>query len=233
MDINGYMTEIKIKLTGGVLEFELSDNDLQQIINASLREIQRYIDSTTLITIPFSRCIDLTKYKVNSVVGVYRADILPDSTDMVSDPAYTAQWQYYVGSGSMVGMKDWVLNLGAYNTMLQTRSTLSTDLAFIFNKASNLLYINIANGTPNKITIEYIQRYDDVSQITSDYWIDMLMRLALAQSKIALGRIRGKYTQNNALWGLDSATLLAEGNEELNALREQLLASTQLSYPID
>lgn len=76
---------------------------------------------------------------------------------------------------------------------------MSTDLAFRFDKHTNRLYINIAYNKPNYITIEYVPRYNDVSQIVSDYWIDMLIRLAVALTKVTVGTIRRRYTQSNAL----------------------------------
>ena len=60
----------------------------------------------------------------------------------------------------------------------------------------------------------------------------MLVNLSVALAKVTLGRIRTKFNQSNALWGLDT-NILQEGQEELNALREQMKASTQLTYGID
>lgn len=39
MDITAYREEIRLKLTGGVLDIELNDETLDKIINSSLREI--------------------------------------------------------------------------------------------------------------------------------------------------------------------------------------------------
>ena len=86
-----------------------------------------------------------------------------------------------------------------WNTLLQLRNTTSTDLAFRYDKASNKLYINIASDIPTTITIEYVPRYDTVEDINSDYWIDALMKLCVALTKVTLGRIRTRYTQSNAL----------------------------------
>ena len=61
----------------------------------------------------------------------------------------------------------------------------------------------------------------------------MLIRMSVAQSKIAVGRVRSKFKQSNALWVLDGDTLLQEGITELTSLREELKASTQLVYGID
>jgi hypothetical protein len=88
-------------------------------------------------------------------------------------------------------------------------------------------------GEGNLITIEYVPRYDNVEEITSDFWIDVLMRLSKALTKITLGRVRGRYTQTNALWQSDASTMLQEGQTELGELRTYLQANTQLLYAID
>jgi hypothetical protein len=72
-----------------------------------------------------------------------------------------------------------------------------------------------------------------VEEITSDFWVDVLMRLSKALTKVALGRIRGRYVQSNALWTSDAPTMLAEGQQELTDLRTYLQANTQLLYAID
>ena len=117
--------------------------------------------------------------------------------------------------------------------MAQIRNTTSTDLDFRFDKSSNNLYVNIAMNRPSTITIEYIPRFDDISEVWSDYWIDVILRLATAQSKVIVGRIRSRYKLSNALWVQDGDTMLAEGLQEVADIREKLLASTQLVYPID
>ena len=73
MNMQGYVDNLKFQLSGGLLELELSDDALKQVIDISLREIQRYINTTKFATIPYHRCIDLSEQKVSSVYRVYRA----------------------------------------------------------------------------------------------------------------------------------------------------------------
>lgn len=113
------------------------------------------------------------------------------------------------------------------------QNTGSTDLSFYYNKPTDELYINCATNSPSTITIEYITRYDNVEEITSDYWSDILVRLATATVKVTLGRIRSRYTQSNALWTQDGETMLSEGTQELTELRTFLQTNSQLGYPID
>ena len=67
--------EIKFKLTGGVLELELSDTALSKVVDAALRELQRYITSIKFVTIDYSRCIDMKPYKASTVTKVYRTKV--------------------------------------------------------------------------------------------------------------------------------------------------------------
>lgn len=241
MTLQAYIDEIKLRLTGGVLNLEVSDDVIAKAINSALVEVQRYIDTTKIITIPYKACIDMSQYDdVSSVSRVYRpkgyviadSDIQSQMDPTYVDPMYLGMWQMMSGYGNTYNINDWVYNYSAWNTALQIRNTMSTDLAFIFDKSKNNLYINVAFDVPTKITVEYIPVYHDVSEVTSDYWIDIILRLSIALIKTILGRIRTKYTQTGALWNLDTS-ILAEGQAELDAIREQLRASTQLTYGID
>lgn len=240
MDMQQIKDEIHLQLTGDILELELSDTALTRIINVSLREVQRYIDLFTVMTIPYERCIDLSNYKISSVIGVRRSEGYMGDTETgdsmssgAMDPLYASQWQLLSGLGNVGQLSNYAYNYAAWNSLLQIRNTTSTDLAHYFDKASKKLYINVSSNVPTKITILYIPRFDSVEEINSDYWIDILIRMAIAQAKIAVGRVRTKFKQSNALWTLDGDALLQEGITELTNLRQELKDSSQLVYGID
>lgn len=244
MNKAAYRDEIRLRLTGGLLELEVDDSILDRVIDASLRELQRYICFPNLITIPFERCIDLSELrtkqgdpvKVAAITGVYRTVGYIDTTGSTSgivDPMYVAQWQLLSGTGNLYNFNDYMSNYMSWNTLLQIRNTTSTDLAYRFDKADNKLYINIVSNIPQNITLEYIPRYDSVEEINSDYWIDVLMRLSTALTKVTLGRIRTRYTQSNALWTQDGQIMLDEGTRELEELRNHLLENVDLMLPKD
>ena len=236
MDITGYIDIIKVRLTGGVVNLELSDDSIKQCINAALFQVQRHIDSTMLVTIPYQPCISLSDKGVNSVSRVFRCEgYMKDSSDSNSrDPMYMAAWQMMSGVGSqgLSNMNRWAQNYAAYNTALQLRNTMATDLVFRFDKHTDQLYVSCGFDRPEYITIEFVPQYTDVSQIVSDFWIDILLRLSIAICKQAIGRIRKKFTQSNALWTLDT-DILQEGIDEENAIREKMEAASQLTYPVD
>lgn len=238
MDRQAYRDEIMIRLTGGVIDLELSTEALDRCIDSAFRQVQRYIDTTVLQTIPYSSCIDLTGCGVSSVVRVFRTEGYATSNDdtvgsTTLDPMYMSMWQSLGGAGiATSAMTKWTENLAAFNTSLQIRNTLSTDLIFRYDKHTNWLYINCGYDKPKLITIEFVPKYTDVSQVVSDYWIDIIVRLSLAICKQAIGRIRKKFTQDNALWQLDT-DILTEGLEEEKELQEALRKASQLVYPLD
>lgn len=236
MDRQAYRDEIKFMLTGGVIDLELDDDALDRVINSAFREVQRYISSTKIITVPFQKCIDLTGCGVEVVTDVFRTEgYTNDQSDGTYpvDPMLASQWQLLSGVGNLYNFQDYVLNYASWNTLLQIRNTTSTDLAFRWDRSSNKLYINIATAPPSKITIEFIPRYNDVSEVVSDYWIDIIMKMSIAKAKIVVGRIRSRFTQANPLWIMDGPTMLEEGNAELRELGEHLMNNAMLPYPID
>lgn len=238
MDMQALKEEILLKLTGDVTEFELSDSTLTRIINSSLREVQRYIDTFKMITVPFRSCIDLSEHNVSAVIGVrrsegYMVEADTENSAATMDPLYASQWQLLSGMGNISYLTDYAHNYASWNTLLQIRNTTSTDLAHFYDKTANKLYINVSCGAPDSVTVLYIPRFNDVSEITSDYWNDVLVRLSVATAKITVGRVRTKFTQTNALYALDGDKLLEEGTTELNNLRTELKADTQLVYGID
>ena len=216
MKLENYLEEIKLELTGGVLELEIPDSTLTQVINKSFRELQRYITTPKMITVPFANCIDLTDFKSSSITNVYRTvgfvgDSNASSIGSIADPMYAQQWMVFSNGGTMYNLQNYVLNYLSWSTLLQMSNTVSTDMAWREDKQANKLYINCQYDKPTMITIEYIPVYTSVEEITDDYWIDILQRLAIAQTKIILGRIRTRHTLNNAQWSQDGETMLSEG----------------------
>ena len=239
MDMTAYVEELRFRLSGNLVDLELNDEALVACVNSAFRTIQRFIDTTRLATIPAKSCIDLTNSGVSSVSRVFRTEGYMSGDGSINssssyDPMYMASWQMMSNAGgtAMNTMNNWIQNYAAYNTAAQIRSTISTELIFRFDKDKNLLYINFAFEKPAYVTIEYVPEYQDVSEIKSDFWIDMLSKLSLAIGKQVVGRIRKKFTQTNALWTLDT-DILQEGIEEENALRERMINASQLTYGID
>lgn len=226
MQLQQYIDEILLKLGDGVVKVELEDNDLiARHTLAAFREVQRYINVTKYATIQYAPCIDLSQVNVFAITQVMRPRSTSSNYDF-PDAIYLANSNY---PGGLNGLED-------YRTFLRTRqlrNTITTDLAFIWDETTKRLYVNAVYPIPGSITIAYIPKYTDITEIDSPYWEDIILRLALALCKETLGRIRGKYTLSNALYNLDQDALLSEAQTELTQLRADLLANSDLVLPID
>lgn len=240
MTMKEVIEEIKLEITGGLLELEIEDPAIELAIRKAMRELERFWDETTMVTVPFSSCIDLTdseldlKENANAIVDVFRTDAVGDvEGNGINDPMFAQQWMLFSNAGTMYNLNEYLLNYASWNTLLQTKNTISTDMAFKEDKHNNKLYINHYMDVPRFVTIEYIPKLKNVEDIQSDYWIDVLVKLSIAIVKIMLGRIRTRFSLSNALWSQDGETILNEGKEELAALREQLRISDNLILPID
>lgn len=233
-----YIDYIKRQVTGGVLRCEIPDETIGKLVDDSLDDLQRFISQTKLVTVPYARCIDLTNFDHNAIIHVYRTegytgDTTSGITTSDADPLYAQTWTAFTTGGSMYNLQTYLLNYAAYSTLLQVRNTLTTDLDFKEDKVNNKLYITSDYGSPAKITIEYIPIFRSVEEITSNYWVNILKSYALAKMKIALGRIRTRYSQNNIQWANDGEKLLTEGLEALNKLEERLTINDNLFEPLD
>lgn len=238
MKLDDILSEIKIELTGYILDMEITDETLVSIVNKALRELTRFIDETTMISCPYASCIDLTgeffKEKVSSIVKVYRTEGIGDNSEIsvVNDPIQMAQFAIFSNGGTMYNLNDYVMNYASWMTMYKMKNTMSTELAFKEDRHNNKLYINNHNA-PSMITIEYIPKLKSVEDIQSDYWIDILIKYCVALTKIVLGRIRTRFTPSNALWTQDGDKILEEGNTELKELREILRVNSNMTFLID
>jgi hypothetical protein len=240
MKLEDILDEIKLELSGYILDLEITDETLVSVVKKALRELERFFDESTLITCPFASCIDLDgeffKEKVSSIVKVYRTEGLGDSSSGISvmnDPVQMAQFAIFSNGGTMYSLQDYVMNYASWMSMHQIRNTMSTDLSFKEDRHNNKLYINKTGSAPNMITIEYIPKLTSVEDIKSDYWIDILIKYCVALTKVVLGRIRTRFTQSNALWTQDGDKILEEGNSELKELREVLRVNSNLILLID
>ena len=240
MKLQEVIDEIKLELTGSVLEMEIEDATIIQVVNKVLRELERFWDETTMITIPFASCIDLSGSdfyeRVSSIVKVYRVQGLGEGGDGVNamtDPLYMQQYMIFSNGGTMYNLQDYIMNYASWITLSKIKNTISTDMSFKEDRHNNKLYINNYMSAPGYVTIEYIPKLKSVEDIKSDYWIDILVRMSIALTKVVVGRIRTRFTQAGALWTQDGEKILEEGNTELKELREVLRANSNLVYPID
>ena len=239
MKLEEIIDEIKLELSGYILDIEITDETLVSIIKKALRELERYFDETSMVSVPYASCIDLDgkffNEKVSSIVKVYRTEGAGDNNSNISavaDPVYMAQFAIFSNGGTMYNLNDYIMNYASWVTLDKIRNTVSTELSFKEDRHNKKLYINNHNA-PSMVTIEYIPKLKSVEDIQSDYWIDILIKYCVALTKVVLGRIRTRFTQSNALWTQDGDKILEEGNTELRELREILRVNSNMVFLLD
>lgn len=225
-----YVQDIKTTLGSPVVEIN-TESTLGQQVDKAFREIRRFITETHYVTVNYTGAgIDTSKYKINSVVQLFRcvnpAGVV-DITDVYSLASLNAN--YTVLSPTNTYMSNYV-----YRTQLsQLKSTMSTDLDFTLDPVTHLLYVNTFYPKPQKITIVFIPEFTDVSDVKEQYWINLILRLATAFAKEAEGYARRKYDLSSSLYKLDGGDMVAEGIAERDAVRAELSENSDIAFPMD
>lgn len=220
-----YVDDIAFQLGGGVLELEIQ-SQLPKCVNKALKEIMRYMTTPKLKTVPYSNTIDCNEHKVYSVISVRRPNPIYGTTYGVGDLDVFSLASGVLSSVDPTYYENRMM-------LIQQRNTISTDLDFIWEPSTKLLRLSVNPPFPTVVTIEYIPDYENVEEVTEPFWQDFILQMATAYAKVITGRIRSKYTLKSSQYELDGATLLAEGNEELNNIRTYLRDNVDLAFPID
>lgn len=204
---------IENQLGGQVLDLELKPENIKEIVEQAFEEIKHYMTDTYTVTVPYANCIDLKDYNIDSVESVLRGQ---DSI-LTGIPFQMPAMDLMNVTG--------VYRLDDYtNALLIKRNLniLATDMEFMWDKPNRKLYVYANPNIPTHITINFKPEYFSVEDIREDFWETQLRKLALGMCKVILGRIRSKYTSNSAKYQLDGNTLLAEGNSEIQQVRQFL-----------
>ena len=98
----------------------------------------------------------------------------------------------------------------------------NADFQWKYDSLNQVIYCAHRDPVPSMVTVRYVPEFQDVSEIVEETYINYLIRMSLANMKIALGRTRSKYTIEGSNVSLDGEILLQEGNEELSTIREEL-----------
>lgn len=99
MTLEQVIEEIKLELTGGILDLEIEDKIIADAVNKILRELQRYWDEVSFVTIPYASCIDFTNTPLEdsvAIVKVYRTEGVGNTggdnyNSTLMDPLYAQQ----------------------------------------------------------------------------------------------------------------------------------------------
>lgn len=204
---------IEDQLGGQILDIELTPEQIKRIVQQAFDEIKHYMTDLYTVTVPYAACIDLKKYNIDSIESITRGQ---DSI-LTGVPFQMPAMDLMNVTG--------VYNLENYtNAILIKRNLniLATDMDFVWDKPNKKLYVAANPNIPSTITINFKPEYFSVEDIREDYWEIQLRKLALGMCKVVLGRIRSKYKSSSSKFELDGDTLLAEGQAEIQDVRNYL-----------
>lgn len=223
-----YIEDIKTTLGAPVVELA-TESIIGNQVDKAFREISRFITETRFKTVSYSKGpIDTSDLGINSVIQLFRTSN-PSRVADISD-IYSLSTINTAGTSSV----NLLLSDYLYRTQLnQLKSTMSTDLDFTFDKDEQKLYVATFYPIPQALTIVYIPEFRDVSEVTERYWVTLILRLALAFTKEAEGRVRSKYKLSSSLYTLDGDQLVSEGITERDAVRQELSDNNDIAFPMD
>lgn len=224
MTMQKYVDYILDMLGGDFVEIEIKES-IPKIVNHSLEELKEYLTLNKFVTVPYMKKIDLSKYNVKSVIQVYRTQ----PSDSISGTAGSTD-AFLLAVGMVNGIPYDLTTLEQLLQIRKMKNTIATDLDWRWSDP--FLFINQNPYQSTSVTIEYTPEVKSIEEITDDYWIGKLKKLALANSKIVLGRVRGKHTLSNALYVNDAQIMLAEGTRERDELLKFIQENSDMILPI-
>lgn len=204
---------IETQLGGSVLELELTPEKIKLIVEQAFQEIKHYMTDLYTVTVPYANCIDLKKYNIDSVEIVLRGQ---DS--LLTGMPFQMPAMNLMNVTGMYNLENYM------NAILVKRNLniLATDMDFVWDKPNKKLYVTANPNIPTYVTIVFKPEYFSVEDIKEQYWETQLRKLALGMCKMILGQIRSKYTSSSAKFQLNGAQILAEGQSEVQEVRQHL-----------
>lgn len=204
---------IETQLGNPVVEIELTPEKIKQIVEQAFQEIKHYMSDLYTVTVPYANCIDLKKYNIDSVQSVLRGQ---DS--LLTGMPFQMPAMNLMNVTGMYNLENYV------NAILVKRNLniLATDMDFVWDKPNRKLYLTANPNIPSNVTIVFKPEYFSVEDIREQYWETQLRKLALGMCKMIIGQVRSKYTSSSAKFQLNGAQILAEGQTEIQEVRQHL-----------
>lgn len=225
MKMQEYVNKINFSL-GMPANENIEGVSIPDAVNLAFMEIKEYMETPVNKTVPYQTRIDLKKVGIVTTKIIYvqpaypRIGLTLGTIDSGNVFQVAASVNIYNGIGNTS-----TLNINPIVTemaMAQVRNTLSTDFQWSYDQFNQVVYCAHKDPRPTVVTIKYVPDLQDVSEIVDNTYINYVYRLALAHTKVALGRSRSKYTVEGSNVSLDGEQILSEGNTELETIRNEL-----------
>lgn len=194
---------VKLMLGGSVLRLEISDDDIDFLINKAYRKIKPFITDSKFITKVFAPVIQLEDW-VEDVLHVYR----------VTQPIGVSE-RLFDFEVVKLDRQSIIKNIiGSYPV---TESAEDIKYRFVDHK----LYLDEETSYQGMVTIEALVT-PAVEEIQDERAVSWIESYTLALAKQVVGRIRSKFKSGSVPIELDGDTLLNEASAEIQQLEAEI-----------
>jgi len=199
---------------------------IEKAVMIAFRELKRYIKTPVEKTVPFATRIRLadvgihTKLVLNVQASIPRIGLTLSTIDSgnVFQVAAAVNTYSQIGNTNSINIDPLMTEMA----MSQVRNTISTDFQWDYDSSNDVVYCTHKDPRPASVTVRYVPDFQDVSELKNNTWLDYLIRMSIANMKLALGRSRSKYKVAGSNVELDGDILLQEANTELETIRQEL-----------
>lgn len=233
-----------------VITLFITQRQINRLVDFAVRKCEQKASQTFLETFYVTTgCIDVSKYNMEAVKYIYRADLGTSNSNGQSGDncgcgSSSCSCDFQSGTGTTVspysgcnicdklckyrmysfGLTDSsgmnrIYDLMAYQ-YAQSELTNMELSDWYLDSVEGKLYVDDFRGW---ITVEYVKSkvtIDDLADNT--FWKSWVRDYTLALVKITEGRIRGKYKIQSGVFEIESDELISEGQSEKENLEERL-----------
>ena len=212
---------IETMLGKSKVSIELTDDDFNQIINQALEKLRPYYSGVRYIQVDGTNSpIDVSSHNIIEVVAIY---------DIGNDGIPQLQSQMFLNPGVFVyntNFRDNYISYLTYSKLASAYQNINIS-SWKFDHVHQLLYLTKNKPMVLKALVE-LRAVTDIEEKCQ--WVAWFKDHCLALAKIAVGRMRSKYTLSNAQYQLDGNIILQEGISEKQRLEEEMW--TKASFPV-
>ncbi len=233
--------DVKIELGYPVISLYITEEQINQMIDFSVRKCASKAAPKFLTTLYAAGCVDVSGYNMEAVSAVYSGDMASSagsssSSDVVADGNGCANCGTdgflgcnicdrlcsYRGYSMGLTRGDWNNQLYDLMAWQSSRAQMQSMMLYdwYLDYTSQKLYLDNYSGL---VTVEYTKSNITMEDLAHDtVWLGWVRDYTLALCKIIEGRIRNKFKVASAPFEIESDELISEGNSDKQDLEQRL-----------
>lgn len=217
--IDDMIEEIKIDLGCDVNSLGISDKSISVKIKEALRKVSSYSPMQEIETFPVEGNRVKMPDRTVTVIAVYNHN--PSVSTSNPTPAndmdlFSLRKYIYGYQNNLSDPYTYLMQVNQVNTLQNFVSIKD----FTYENNSKTLYLSNFNN--NTATIHYLRSYVDLTEVTSEQFIQTVKEYALALCKIIEGNIRRKLQGAPGSIQMDGDALVGEGQSEKDRIDSEL-----------